>query len=144
MVSLRKTLYTQTFAAGSGCWHDRCFERRVCPKGEPSAVLHLCHQRSSQATHRLNSSLGSSVALRRVCRTRPCGDAHSSFLQTGLYFVSNAANGRFFVRVESDHRVPQPSPFCMTPEAKMAPEERSIATSALTLSCGCFDLPCSA
>ena len=26
VVSLRKTLHTQTFAAGSGCWHDRCFE----------------------------------------------------------------------------------------------------------------------
>ena len=72
-------------------------ERRVCPKGEPSAMLHLCHQHPSQATHRPDSSLGSSVALRRVCRTRPCGDAHTSFLQAGLHLVL----------VESDHRVHQ-------------------------------------
>ena len=36
---------------------------------------------------------------------------------------------------------PRDRPSCTTPEAKMAPEERSMATNAFTLSCGCFDLP---
>ena len=63
VVSLRKTLYTQTFAAGSGCWHDRCFETSDMVPSQVKAFT----QKESSYDH---------------CRAPP----HASFLESLGYW----------------------------------------------------------
>ena len=110
-------------------------ERGVCPKGEPRAVLHLCHQRSSQATHRLVARSAppllsdECVGLVRVVTLIPRSVKQACTLSRTQQMAGSLSEWRVTIVYPSEAiqterdcvTYPPSSPFCVTPEAKIAP-----------------------